>query len=174
MAIFIPYNPSTDVWRQIGSLAGGLMRDNYDQRGQAKALENIQDLSMYDKNMDTIGSLQGVVDAKNDYGVAEKAYAGAVTDEDKKKYKAQMDAAHIKATGLYGTLNMDGVNSDSTTESVLGKMQAIKDFNENMKKKYEDQRYKGMIAPGTVPKTPDDIVRMWNEKNVGNKSVYGT
>ena len=172
--MYVPNNSNNDMWKAIGMLGGGMMRDNYDQRGQAKALENIQDLYIYDKNMDTIGSLQGVVDAKNDYDIAEKAYAGAVTDEDKKKYKAQMDAAHTKATGIYGKLNMDGVNSDSTTESVLGKMQAIKDFNENMKKKYEDQRYKGMIAPGTVPKTPNDIVRMWNEKKVSNKSVYGT
>ena len=172
MAIFIPYNPSTDVWRQIGSLAGGLMRDNYDQRGQAKAIENIKDLYMYDTNIDTINSLQGVVDAKNDYEVANKAYAGATTDEDKMKYKAQMDAAHTKAMGLYGTLNMDGVNSDSTTESVLGKMQAIKDFNENMKKKYEDQRYKGMIVPGTVPTNPGDIINMYKAKT--NKAIYGT
>ena len=172
--MYVPNNSNNDMWKAIGMLGGGMMRDDYDQRGQAKALENAQDLYLYNTNIDTINSLQGVVDAKNDYEVANKAYAGAVTDEDKKKYQAQMDAAHTKAMGIYGTLNMDGVNSDSTTESVLGKMQAIKDFNENMKKKYEDQRYKGMIAPGTVPKTPNDIVRMWNEKNVSNKSVYGT
>ena len=102
--MYVPNN-SNDMWKAIGMLGGGLMRDNYDQRGQAKALENIQDLYIYDQNIGTIGSLQGVVDAKNDYDIAEKAYAGAVTDEDKKKYKSQMDAAHTKAMGIYGTLN---------------------------------------------------------------------
>ena len=170
--MYVPNNSNNDMWKAIGMLGGGMMRDNYDQRGQAKALENAQDLYLYNTNIDTINSLQGVVDAKNDYEVANKAYAGATTDEDKMKYKAQMDAAHTKATGIYGKLNMDGVNSDSTTESVLGKMQAIKDFNENMKKKYEDQRYKGMIVPGTVPTNPGDIINMYKAKT--NKAIYGT
>ena len=43
---------------------------------------------------------------------------------------------------------------------------------ENMKKKYEDQRYKGMIVPGTVPTNPGDIINYYNAKT--NKAIYGT
>lgn len=170
--MYVPNNSNNNMWTAIGMLGGGMMRDNYDQRGQAKALENAQDLYLYNKNMDTINSLQGAVDAKNDYEVANKAYAGATTDEDKMKYKAQMDAAHTKATDIYGKLNMDGVNSDSEPESIMDKIQVIKNFNEDMKKKYEDKRYKGMIVPGTVPTNPGDIINYYNAKT--NKAIYVT
>ncbi len=159
--MYVPNN-NNNMWTAIGMLTGGMMRDDYDQRGQAKALEGVQDLSIYKKNNDALGIMQSIVDAK--------------TSHDNATDQASRDLEHQKAVDLYSKLGgygINGLNSDSSIQDVQNMMKPIQEFNTNLQNKYQtDQRFNGMVAPGTVPTNPGDIINYYKAKT--NKAIYGT